>query len=103
MSDEQKCPKCATECYRDSADVGVGIIYGPWGCPGCGWSEDEKYDLSTGRSAIDEKGGAIDQYGGYHPPKSLTALATRLAENPDAKIPYKLADSTDDIFNEEGD
>jgi len=28
---------------------------------------------------VDEKGGTIDQYGGYHPPGSSMALAYRLA------------------------
>ncbi len=48
------CPKCGTECYRDEVDVGVGTIFGPYGCPGCGWSEDSEYDLSDGRSPLDE-------------------------------------------------
>lgn len=74
------CPKCENdECHRDSVDVGVGIIHGPWGCPQCGWSEDEEYDLSEGKDPVDEKGGVIDQYGGYHPPGSSMALAYRLA------------------------
>ncbi len=38
------CPKCSTPCHRDEVDVGVGIISGPYGCPGCGWSEDFEYD-----------------------------------------------------------
>lgn len=42
------CPKCGEECWRDDVDVGVGIIYGPYGCPGCGWSEDREYDHSNG-------------------------------------------------------
>lgn len=76
------CEKCGeTELWRDSVDVGVGTIYGPWGCPRCGWSEDDEYDLSEGRSPVDEKGGAIDQFGGYHPPGSSMALAYRHAES----------------------
>jgi hypothetical protein len=63
-----KCPKCGEECHCDSVDVGVGVIHGPYGCPGCGWSEDSEYDLSEGQDPVDEKGGAIDQYGSYHPP-----------------------------------
>ena len=75
---EGTCPKCAGECHRDS--VGVGIIHGPYGCPFCGWSEDSAYDLSTGKDPVDAKGGAIDQYGGYHPPGSSMALTYRLAK-----------------------
>lgn len=76
----EACPKCGGETHQDSADIGVGVIYGPRGCCECGWSEDGDYDLSDGRSPLDEKGGAIDQFGGYHPPGSLTAAAFRLAE-----------------------
>jgi predicted nucleic-acid-binding Zn-ribbon protein len=76
------CPKChSTEIWQESADVGVGVIYGPMGCPECGWSEAEEYDLSDGRSPVDERGGVIDQYGGYHPPGSSMALAYRLADS----------------------
>jgi hypothetical protein len=71
-----KCPKCGEECHRDEVDVGVGNPYGCW----CGWSEDHEYDLSEGRNPVDERGGAIDQYGGYHPPGSSMALAYRLAK-----------------------
>lgn len=64
-----KCEKCETSCERDEVDVGVGIIYGPWGCPNCGWSEDPKYDLSDGQSNIHESGWIKDQWGGLTPPK----------------------------------
>lgn len=76
-----KCPKCGDDCSRDSVDNGVGIIHGPYGCPSCAWSEWTEYDLSNGESPLDERGGAFDQYGGYYPPRSMTALAYRLAEN----------------------
>lgn len=58
---EPKCPNCGEYGWRDSADVGVGIIYGPWGCP-CGWSESDDYNQLTGpkRTAL---GGTLDQYG----------------------------------------
>lgn len=74
-----QCPKCKGACHRDSVDIGVGVIHGPFGCEECGWSENEKYDLSTGKNPVDEKGGAIDQYGGYHPLGSNMALAYKLA------------------------
>lgn len=37
------CKNCGQEAWRESCDVGVGVIYGPYGCP-CGWSEDERYN-----------------------------------------------------------
>ena len=76
-----KCPKCGALCDRDMVHVGVGVLFGPYGCEYCGWSEDEEYDLSTGKDPVDEKGGAIDQWGGYHPPGSTMALAYRLARS----------------------
>jgi hypothetical protein len=76
---------CGDECFRDSVDVGVGWVHGPYGCPGCGWSEDSEYDLSEGKDPVDERGGAIDQYGGYHPPGSSMALAYRLARAAERK------------------
>lgn len=80
-----KCQKCGEECIRDSVDIGVGIIHGPYGCECCGWSEDEEYDLSEGKNPVDEKGGVIDQYGGYHPPGSTMSLAYRMAEKLEKK------------------
>ena len=58
-----------------------GTPFGPRRCVVCGWSEDEDYDLSEGRNPVDERGGVIDQFGGYHPPGSSMALAYRLAED----------------------
>lgn len=64
------CPNCGCdELHRDEVDIGVGIQYGPWGCPNCGWSECNQYDLSDGKSPIQEDGSVIDQYGGLHPKK----------------------------------
>ena len=81
MDESMKCPKCGEECWREEADVGVGIIYGPWGCQ-CGWSESEMYDLSKGRNPIDEKGGYLDQYGVYYPPGNPVAIAMRSTKDP---------------------
>lgn len=88
MTDYQhtmRCPKCNDDCWRDSVDIGVGIQYGPWGCPGCGWSEWDCYDLSTGKDPVDDRGGAIDQFGGYHPPGSSMARAYRMAKEAEEK------------------
>ena len=59
------CLNCGEECWRDSANVGIGIIYGPWGCE-CGWSEDENYNILDGPKCT-ENGYIIDQYGGATP------------------------------------
>ncbi len=86
------CPRCGDIVWRDDVDVGVGRIYGPYGCS-CGWSEDDEYDLTTRDAGPDEKGGYIDQWGGYHPAGSPTAMAYRLADslNPDNYALFLLA------------
>ena len=53
------CPECEEDCYRDEVDIGVGTIYGPWGCPRCGWSNSALYSHPRHQG--------FDQYGGYHP------------------------------------
>jgi len=59
---EMECPKCKSECDRVSVHNGVGMVYSPWGCYNCGWSESPEYDLSEGRSHL-TKDGIIDQFG----------------------------------------
>jgi len=66
--ESMKCDKCNAECHRDDVDIGVGVIYGPYGCPECGWSQDPEYDCSEGRSIIHESGWTKNQYGGLNPP-----------------------------------
>jgi hypothetical protein len=66
MSDEI-CPKCGGECSRDEVDVGVGTIHGPWGCSGCGWSSDPRYDHSDGNTPSAQQEHPdwyVDQWGG---------------------------------------
>lgn len=58
------CPKCGEGASRDSADVGVGVMHGPWGCP-CGWSESPEYDITAGPKVRD--GYRVDQWGGLTP------------------------------------
>ena len=59
----QNCPHCGEECCRDDVNVGIGIMYGPWGCPNCGWSEYEEHDSREGvRGAGNDR--VFDQYGG---------------------------------------
>lgn len=63
-----KCPKCGEDCDRDEVDVGVGVIYGPYGC-WCGWSEDPRYDCSDGPCPKQSEypGHIVDQFGGATP------------------------------------
>lgn len=76
-TEECNCPKCGEECCRDSVDVGVGVIYGPWGCYSCGWSSDPEYDSSNGTSPAQKRHGDkkyADPCGGIH-------SVDRIAEN----------------------
>jgi hypothetical protein len=66
-----KCPKCSDDCSRESVDVGVGVINGPFGCPSCGWSEFPEYDLSDGQSNKTGDGFIKDQWGGIIREKSF--------------------------------
>ncbi len=65
-NEQMACPNCGEDTYQDSADVGVGVIYGPHGCP-CGWSESEEYNILNGPKKTPE-GYTIDQWGGATPP-----------------------------------
>jgi hypothetical protein len=77
----EACPKCGGDTHQDSADIGVGVIYGPRGCVECGWSESEEYDMTIeANRKPDSKGGYKDQFGGYHPAGSTVAMAYRLAD-----------------------
>lgn len=60
--DRHDCPHCGEPCDREAVDVGVGVIHGPWGCGGCGWSEYPEYDS---RKGVRRDGDArvFDQYG----------------------------------------
>lgn len=60
MTEKGICPRCGDICDRDEVDVGVGIMYGPFGCH-CGWSEWVRYDSLF--KAIDN----LDSKGGYWP------------------------------------
>ena len=71
------CPECGKVCFRDHVDVGVGIMYSPWGCPACGWSEDPHFSHNPDPH--------IDSRGGYTPrPTELTG--------------EEMMKETDDIF-----
>lgn len=67
------CPRCSEECDRYDVDVGVGVIYGPWGCA-CGWSEAPEYDRSSGSSEAERAnpGFHVDSMGGM---QRVTAIA----------------------------
>lgn len=50
-----KCPKCNEECERDEVHNGIAMLYGPWGCFSCGWSDHPHYDCSEGPSAAEKE------------------------------------------------
>lgn len=76
MTAEGVCPRCGERAERDSVDVGVGIIHGPWGCSRCGWSESEKYDLQYG-GGVQPNGSYLDPMGNLYPAASPIARAIR--------------------------
>lgn len=84
MTIEGICPRCGEHAERDSVDVGVGIIHGPWGCSCCGWSESEQYDLSFG-GGVQESGSYLDPMGGYWPVGNPVVQMMKAAEVGDAE------------------
>lgn len=69
------CPRCGEACERYDVDVGVGVIYGPWGCA-CGWSQAPEYDRSAGSSEAERAnpGFYVDSMGGM---QRVTAIAEK--------------------------
>lgn len=59
---EGRCLACGAEAMRDEVHNGLGMVYGPWGCPECGWSEDPRYDLRRRSTPAN-----VDQFGGLWP------------------------------------
>ena len=67
ITNDFTCPNCKDcDIWRESVDVGVGIIYGPYGCENCGWSESGEYNLATGTKTSAD-GSPVDQFGGVYP------------------------------------
>ena len=80
---DRKCPRCGEPCDRESVDVGVGIIYGPYGC-GCGWSEDPQYDRSSGTSPaqLANPGYYVDSKGGMQRVEAIVDRCARFGLDP---------------------
>lgn len=74
------CPHCGEPCDREEVDVDVGVIHGPWGCAGCGWSSDSAYDSRDGvRPDGDDR--VFDQYGVSHHTSRIGGMAVRAGLN----------------------
>lgn len=58
------CHACGERAEWESVDVGVGVIYGPWGCY-CGWSSDPRYNQL--RSDVHKH---TDPFGFYYPTRA---------------------------------
>jgi len=71
-----QCPHCGEQAQQDSVDVGVGVIFGPWGCSACGWSESEDYDGEFG-GGVQVDGGYLDPMGNLYPAASPLAQFIR--------------------------
>jgi Zn-finger nucleic acid-binding protein len=51
------CPNCnCSDCWRDEVDIGVGVQYGPWHCPECGWYEGHEVDavIDAERASVED-------------------------------------------------
>lgn len=54
-ADQHTCPRCSsTDTVRESADVGVGVIYGPLHCNSCGFNEEDELLNFIGDSDADQ-------------------------------------------------
>lgn len=74
------CPNCGEDgCHRDEVDVGVGVIFGPWGCP-CGWSEWEDYNQVKGNGGWQENGSYVDTTGNIWPKDNIVTQMMQAAE-----------------------
>ena len=54
-------------------------MHGPYGCPCCGWSENEEYDLQKG-GGLQANGSYLDPYGGLWPKDNPVSKMMRAAE-----------------------
>lgn len=62
------CPCCGAEYGRDEVHNGVAMLYGPYGCGKCGWSESEEYDCRAEWKRGESKregDGVVDPRGGW--------------------------------------
>ncbi len=77
--EDMKCPKCGEDCWRDAVDVGVCLIYGPWGCGNCFWSDDKRYDRSEGPSPAQKEHPDyyVDQFGSMTPVRAIVERCAR--------------------------
>jgi len=92
---DKACERCGEGCHRDEVDIGVGTIYGPYGCPSCGWSDWPEYDRSGGPSPKQREAGGewyVDQWGGMRRVSSIADHCERFG------IPRSVVD---DAFRED--
>lgn len=84
MTHAYVCPHCGSPCDRESVDVGIGVMHGPWGCGSCGWSENPEYDS---RDCIRRDGDdrVFDQYGVSHHIERLDGVAVLVGLNVEAR------------------
>lgn len=65
---DPSCPNCGRGMCREEADIGVGIMYGPWGCL-CGYSEDPRFNRLSGTNTETQERNPerwADQWGNLH-------------------------------------
>jgi hypothetical protein len=103
--DTMDCPKCEEECWRESVDVGVGVIYGPFGCSNCGWSEDPYYDCSNGPppAQVDEPSGrVVTQFGVSHSDERLQETMDEVGRRFGVSLNPKSQEALASLLNDTG-
>lgn len=84
------CPKCDEPCDRDSVHNGICLIYGPWGCCNCGWSEDPDNDRTNPNAPPTVRDGYYyDQFGGATPVQGIIEKCARFGLGEAAKKAFE--------------
>jgi hypothetical protein len=60
-------------------------MYGPWGCPACGWSACSEYDKTLLEHQPVKDGRYRDQFGGEHSVERIVENASRFGLGEAAK------------------
>ena len=90
---DEPCPQCGGPLERDEADVGIGVIYGPAGCPACHWTAPAvTFPPSTVKADVVAVGAPSDLLDAFHAAGLSVATAPAVGA---PTSPYKARERTD--------